>query len=103
MKTLCFAGPDDELGVAIGEEWREDIASFIEHLRSNLNLRAGLHVDEVEESCRRSWSRAYEHSPGLQPLLEGIATGANVNVTEIEFVNSFMELISYRASIVRNL
>jgi hypothetical protein len=103
LKVFTYSGELSEFGLAFGEEFREDIRQFIERLRENFVLRTGLSSEsgEIVERIENWWQIAYKASPKTRTTMGGISEGAGVDLSQIQFINSFLDLISYRSELVR--
>jgi hypothetical protein len=103
MKLLEVSGSSSGCGEMIGESLRGEIVEFRGRLGDNLR-DSGIDIDSVAvtNQCARWWNSAYETSPQAKLILAGIAKGSDQSVESIQVLNSFLDLMSLRASTVKN-
>ena len=103
VRSLRYEGEIAGFGHAMGEELREDIHGLSAVLADNFAARTGLdpHAPEIIATYRSSWERAYGASETIEMVMAGIAEGGGIPLEEVEFINSFLELVSYRESTLR--
>lgn len=98
MKTIELKGSSFEIGCQHGEVLRDEIHEFhatvFEVHRANLAQQAA--EEELRSFCNRNLACLREFSSELYSEMEGIAAGSGLDLEDILFLNSFLELEDIR-------
>ncbi|MDR1606925.1 MAG: C45 family peptidase [Deltaproteobacteria bacterium] len=102
MRVLELAGVGQSLGQAHGEALREEIKELVELVLANHaeNIKIKVTRADLLDLASRNLVAISRYSPSLMAELEGIATGANLSLEEILFLNSFLELEDLRPPVL---
>ena len=102
MRVLELSGEGKTIGQQHGEAFRSEIRAFHEeilelHVR---NIGGGIQPQNLFEICERNLPYLTRYDRGLVDEMRGIAEGAGMNVMEILFLNSFLELEDLRPPVL---
>lgn len=102
LPIFRYRGPLSGFGEAYGDFCRPWLADFCVELLENFQAKTGRYgrSEAVRAFVAANWNRARQDAPDVGHVIDGIARGSRCPVADVEFVCSFMDLVSLRSNTV---